>query len=162
MLGLDNAGKTTLLYKLRPTESVNLVHIPTIGFNVEQFKRRGIEITLWELGGDIRIRHLWNHHLREWGVIIFVVDSTDRQRLPHAKSMLDGILKSGMVPNSVLMVLANKQNLPDAMSTNEVSEHLGLHNMRDRKWNCMGVDTITSAWKAIDWIIDTSNGDEVT
>jgi small GTP-binding protein len=60
MLGLDSVGKTTILYKLKLDEAICTV--PTIGFNVEQVKYENLTITIWDMGGQEKIRTLWQHY----------------------------------------------------------------------------------------------------
>ena len=88
MLGLDGAGKTTLLYKLKHSERV--VTVPTVGFNVEMLETRGpgLELTVWDVGGQTRMRPQWRHHYADTGVLVFVVDSGDQRRLGEAREEL--------------------------------------------------------------------------
>merc|ERR1712050_798636 len=82
MVGLDAAGKTTILYKLKLGEVVTT--IPTIGFNVETVEYRNICYTVWDVGGQDRIRKLWRHYYQGTQGIIFVVDSNDRERISES------------------------------------------------------------------------------
>merc|ERR1719359_2330046 len=79
MIGLDAAGKSTILYKLKLGEVVNT--IPTIGFNVETVQYKDIEFTVWDVGGQEKIRPLWRHYYNNNNGIIFVVDSADQERI---------------------------------------------------------------------------------
>merc|ERR1711881_91012 len=82
MVGLDAAGKTTILYKLKLGEVVTT--IPTIGFNVETVEYKNINFTVWDVGGQDKIRPLWRHYYQQTQALIFVVDSNDRERLSTA------------------------------------------------------------------------------
>jgi len=82
MPGLDAAGKTTILYKLKLGEIVST--IPTIGFNVETVEYRNVRFTVWDVGGQDRIRPLWRHYFQNSWAIIFVIDSADIDRLDVA------------------------------------------------------------------------------
>ena len=73
MLGLDAAGKTTALYKLKMNEMVTT--IPTIGFNVETLQHKNLEMTVWDVGGQDKIRQLWKHYYENTDALIFLVDS---------------------------------------------------------------------------------------
>merc|ERR1719497_163195 len=86
MVGLDNAGKTTILYKLKLGEIVNT--IPTIGFNVESVEYKNINFTVWDVGGQDKIRPLWRHYFEGTNGLIFVVDSNDRERTEDARDEL--------------------------------------------------------------------------
>uniref|UniRef100_A0A4W4ESY7 ADP-ribosylation factor 5 n=1 Tax=Electrophorus electricus TaxID=8005 RepID=A0A4W4ESY7_ELEEL len=79
MVGLDAAGKTTILYKLKLGEIVTT--IPTIGFNVETVEYKNICFTVWDVGGQDKIRPLWRHYFQNTQGLIFVVDSNDRERV---------------------------------------------------------------------------------
>eukprot|EP00126_Sphaerothecum_destruens_P004166 Sdes_comp18035_c0_seq1m7357 len=86
MVGLDAAGKTTILYKLKLGEIVTT--IPTIGFNVETVEYKNISFTVWDVGGQDKIRPLWRHYFQNTQGLIFVVDSNDRDRIAEAKDEL--------------------------------------------------------------------------
>merc|ERR1739848_588727 len=86
MVGLDAAGKTTILYKLKLGEIVTT--IPTIGFNVETVEYKNISFTVWDVGGQDKIRPLWRHYFQNTQGLIFVVDSNDRDRMGEARDEL--------------------------------------------------------------------------
>merc|ERR1719479_25245 len=90
MVGLDAAGKTTILYKLKLGEMVTT--IPTIGFNVETVEYKNICFTVWDVGGQDKIRPLWRHYFQNTQGLIFVVDSNDRERISEAKDELQKML----------------------------------------------------------------------
>ena len=83
MVGLDAAGKTTILYKFKLGEVVTT--IPTIGFNVETVEFKNISFTVWDVGGQDKIRPLWRHYYQNTQGVIFVVDSNDRDRVDAAR-----------------------------------------------------------------------------
>merc|ERR1712151_985055 len=83
MVGLDAAGKTSILYKLKLGEVQ--ATIPTIGFNVETVEYKNIKFTVWDIGGQDRIRKLWRHYYLGTNGVIFVVDSSDRDRVQDAR-----------------------------------------------------------------------------
>jgi ADP-ribosylation factor protein 1 len=136
MVGLDAAGKTTILYKLKLGEVVTT--IPTIGFNVESVEYKNISFTVWDVGGQDKIRPLWRHYYQNTQGIIFVVDSNDRERVGDARSELERMLGEPELNDAILLVFANKQDLPKAMPTSELTEKLGLHAMRSRTWFIQG------------------------
>ena len=86
MVGLDAAGKTTILYQLKMGETVKT--IPTIGFNVETLDYKGLNFTVWDVGGQDKIRVLWKHYYQNTDGLIFVVDSNDYDRMDDAKETL--------------------------------------------------------------------------
>merc|ERR550525_2122366 len=114
MVGLDAARKTTILYKLKLGEIVTT--IPTIGFNVETVEYKNICFTVWDVGGQDKIRPLWRHYFQNTQGLIFVVDSNDRERISEAKEELQKMLQEGELRDATLLVFANKQDLPNAMT----------------------------------------------
>lgn len=89
-VGLDAAGKTTILYKLKLGEVVTT--IPTIGFNVESVEYKNICFTVWDVGGQDKIRPLWRHYFQNTQGLIFVVDSNDRDRITEAEKELQNMV----------------------------------------------------------------------
>ncbi|TIB61694.1 hypothetical protein E3P78_02682 [Wallemia ichthyophaga] len=130
MLGLDAAGKTTIIYRLQLGEVIQT--IPTIGFNVESIDYNGLKLNVWDLGGQTSIRPYWRCYYANTQAIIYVVDSTDTERLPTSRSELITMLSEDELKDAKLLVLANKQDSPDALPASEVSLQLGLDSMKDR------------------------------
>jgi len=157
MVGLDAAGKTTILYKLKLGEVVTT--IPTIGFNVEQVDYKNISFTVWDVGGQDKIRPLWRHYYQNTEGLIFVVDSNDKDRIDAAREELQKMLQEDEMKDSVVLVFANKQDLPNAMSAPEVTEMLGLHNLRMRKWFIQAACATTGdgLYEGLEWLKDTLN-----
>jgi ADP-ribosylation factor-like protein 1 len=133
ILGLDSAGKSTILYKLHSPDAV--IHtVPTIGFNVETLHYKNLKFQVWDLGGQTNIRSYWRCYYPNTNGIIFVVDSTDVERLEIAKKELMGLLGEDELKDSVLLVFANKQDLPGALSAADISEAMGLSSIKDHSW----------------------------
>ena len=152
MIGLDAAGKTTVLYKLKLGEIVTT--IPTIGFNVETVKYKNINFTVWDVGGQDKIRALWRHYYNNTEGVIFVVDSNDRERINEAALELQKVLREDELRNATLLVLANKQDLPNAMSVAEVTDKLGLHSLRSRQWYIQAACATSGdgLYEGLDWL----------
>ena len=137
MLGLDAAGKTTVLYKLKLNEVVST--IPTIGFNVETVQPvKNVSFTVWDVGGQDKIRPLWRHYFVGCEGLVYVVDSADKSRFSEAQEELKWILDSDEMNGVPLLILANKQDLPTAVAPSDVAAGLGLHKVKDRKWHVQG------------------------
>uniref|UniRef100_UPI00358F100A uncharacterized protein isoform X1 n=1 Tax=Myxine glutinosa TaxID=7769 RepID=UPI00358F100A len=117
MLGLDKAGKTTVLYKLKkqPTEGVE----QTIGFNEEKVRYKRCQFGIYDVGGEQKIRSLWRHYISEVQVVVFVVDSADQERFPEARSELLS-LAAEMGRGQPLLVLANKQDVQGRLTVPDV------------------------------------------
>ncbi|KAF2269825.1 ARF/SAR superfamily [Lojkania enalia] len=133
MLGLDAAGKTTILYKLKLDQDVTT--IPTVGFNVETVTYKNTKFNVWDVGGQDKIRPLWRHYFSGTQGLIFVVDSNDRNRIGEAKTELARIIQDREMKDALLLVFANKQDLPEAMRPKEVSDKLQLEKIaKDHVW----------------------------
>ncbi|CAK8672398.1 unnamed protein product [Clavelina lepadiformis] len=152
MVGLDAAGKTTILYKLKLGEIVTT--IPTIGFNVETVEYKNISFTVWDVGGQDKIRPLWRHYYQNTQGLIFVVDSNDNERIEEARDELNRMLNEDELRDAVLLVFANKQDLPNAKSTSEVTERLGLNSMRNRQWYIQATCATSGdgLYEGLDWL----------
>ncbi|KAL6044713.1 Arf GTPase arf1 [Balamuthia mandrillaris] len=160
MVGLDAAGKTTVLYKLKLGELVTT--IPTIGFNVETVQYKNIHFTVWDVGGQDKIRPLWRHYYQNTQGVIFVVDSNDRERIGEASEELQKMLREDELREAAVLVLANKQDLPNAMSVAEVTDKLGLHSMRNRKWYIQATCATSGdgLYEGLDWLAHTLTGNQ--
>ncbi|CAB4028497.1 ADP-ribosylation factor 6, partial [Paramuricea clavata] len=111
MLGLDAAGKTTILYKLKLGQSVTT--IPTVGFNVETVTYKNVKFNVWDVGGQDKIRPLWRHYYTGTQGLIFVVDCADRDRIEEARQELHRIINDREMRDAIILIFANKQDLPD-------------------------------------------------
>lgn len=159
MVGLDAAGKTTILYKLKLGEVVTT--IPTIGFNVETVEYKNISFTVWDVGGQDKIRPLWRHYYQNTQGIIFVVDSNDQERMDasagtesSAKEELHRMLAEDELRDAVLLVFANKQDLPNALSVQKITEKLQLNTIRNRSWYIQATCATTGdgIYEGLDWL----------
>ena len=125
----------------------------TLGFNVETVEYKNIQFTVWDVGGQDKIRPLWRHYFQNTQGIIFVVDSNDRDRVAEAREELQRMLNEDELRDALLLVFANKQDLPvclqclcfslisalthafqNAMAAAEITDKLGLTSLRARTW----------------------------
>jgi len=132
ILGLDGAGKTTILYRLQVGDVVET--IPTIGFNVETVTYKNLTFSVWDLGGQTTIRPYWRCYYANTDAIIYVVDSSDHDRIGLSKSELLTMLEEEELRNALLLVFANKQDVKGALSPSQVSEALGLSSLKNRTY----------------------------
>lgn len=130
-------------------------HTLAVGFNVETVEYKNIQFTVWDVGGQDKIRPLWRHYFQNTQGIIFVVDSNDRDRVVEAREELQRMLNEDELREALLLVFANKQDLPvtqppsqsapvvakvadvffqNAMNAAEITDKLGLHSLRQRAW----------------------------
>ncbi|EDV28573.1 ADP-ribosylation factor-like protein 1 [Trichoplax sp. H2] len=154
ILGLDGAGKTTILYRLQVGEIVTT--IPTIGFNVETVTYKNLKFQVWDLGGQTSIRPYWRCYYSNTDAIIYVVDSMDRERIGVSKGELVAMLEEEELSKATLLVFANKQDIDGCMTAAEVSNALGLPALRDRQWQIFKTSAIKGEGldDAMEWLIN--------
>ncbi|KAK6171412.1 ADP-ribosylation factor-like protein 4C [Patella vulgata] len=132
MVGLDTTGKTTILYRLKFGQYMNA--IPTVGFNCEKIegkvgKVKGVSFTIWDIGGKDNMRPLWKSYLRSADGIIFVIDSSDKERMEEAKIELNKFVKSHNTSKLPTLVIANKQDLQEALDPEEIEKMLSIQEI---------------------------------
>ncbi|XP_031955621.1 ADP-ribosylation factor-like protein 11 [Corvus moneduloides] len=142
MLGLDFAGKSTLLYKLKSGQAVETW--PTVGFNVESLQTPcGVSFTLWDVGGQDSLRASWPNYLEDINTLIFVLDSADMARLAEAMAVLEEALSHPSMAGIPVLVLANKQEVPGALAPAELGEMLQEGGLAGRRWVLRGCSAHT-------------------
>jgi len=154
MLGLDAAGKTTILYKLKLGDVVTT--IPTIGFNVETVEYKNLSMTVWDVGGQKKIRMLWHHYFTGSRALIYIVDSADRERLDEAREEMWAVLADDALAGVPVLVFANKQDLPKAADARTVADKLDLFKLKDHAWHVQGCNALTGdgLYDGMDWLSD--------
>ncbi|GAM19065.1 hypothetical protein SAMD00019534_022400, partial [Acytostelium subglobosum LB1] len=155
MIGLDAAGKTTMLYKLKVGEVVSTT--PTIGFNVETIEYKNISFTVWDVGGQNKIRVLWRHYYQNSSAVIFVLDSTDIERFDEAREEIARFSEDESLRGAPILIMCNKQDMKGAATIAEVMEKLNLNQIRDRKWYCQPTVATTGAgmYEGLEWLSQT-------
>ena len=137
MLGLDGAGKTTILYRMKTDRYLNTA--PTVGFNCERVKgsigrSAGLLFLVWDVGGQEMIRPLWRSYTRATDGIIFVLDSSDCKSIEAARLELHRTLNYKDNVDIPLLILANKQDLSGTLKEQDVVEGLGLRKLKSTLW----------------------------
>ena len=152
LLGLVGAGKTTILYKLKLGEIVS--SFPLFGMEVETVKYKNTTFTSWDVGGGGRNRLRWKPYYSGTQALIFVVDSSDRERIEYANEELQRLLNEDDLKDAALLVFANKQDLSGAMSSTEVAEKIDLVIVNDREWGIQGACAMTGdgLYEGLDWL----------
>lgn len=220
ILGLDNAGKTTILYRLQNESDEAVQTIPTIGFNVETLQYKNIKVSIepecipwwidvetigmndpvlfhiasiqfyeilltlvfvhrlvgkiqtttthlngyqfqvWDLGGQTSIRPYWRCYYPNTDAIIFVVDSADSERMPVAKGELAAMLEEDELKDAILLVFANKQDQKGAMNAQQISDALGLPEIRNRQWSIQETSALKGKglFEGFDWLVTCIKG----
>ncbi|KAK2493548.1 hypothetical protein MC885_020467 [Smutsia gigantea] len=134
LLGLDAAGKSTLLYKLKLAK--DFVTVPTIGFNVEMIEvEKSLWITVWDVGGQEKMRAVWRYYCENTDGLLYVVDSTDKQRLEDSRREFERILKDEHIRSVPVVLLANKQDVPGALTAEDITRMFKVQKLcSDRNW----------------------------
>ena len=137
---------------LLPEKIISLIIIS--GFNVETVEYKNISFTVWDVGGQDKIRPLWRHYFQNTQGLIFVVDSNDRDRISEARDELHRMLNEDELRDAVLLVFANKQDLPNAMTAAEITDKLGLHSLRQRHWFIQSTCATSGEglYEGLDWL----------
>eukprot|EP00928_Gymnodinium_smaydae_P026795 TRINITY_DN20933_c0_g1_i1.p1 TRINITY_DN20933_c0_g1~~TRINITY_DN20933_c0_g1_i1.p1 ORF type:complete len:182 (-),score=38.15 TRINITY_DN20933_c0_g1_i1:125-670(-) len=128
MVGLDNAGKSTILYKLNLGEVISTA--PTVGFNIETVTYGKATFTVWDMGGQKQVRPLWRHHYQHAQGLIFVVDSNDPDRMEEAREEIHTTLGEEALANTVVLILGNKQDMPKSLKEDALIEKLRLTELK--------------------------------
>ncbi|EQC27567.1 arf/Sar family, other [Saprolegnia diclina VS20] len=152
MVGLSNAGKTSILYQYKFNEATTTV--PTIGFNVESFSYKTISFTAWDFSGREQLRPLWRYYFDDTAAVIFVVDSASTVLMQEAAEVLHGLLKVHELKDVPFLVYVNKQDIPTCMSVDEVAEALQLNNIISHDVQVQGccAQTGDGLYEGLDWL----------
>jgi ADP-ribosylation factor protein 1 len=157
LVGLDAAGKTTALYKLKLGDTINT--IPTIGFNVETVTYKRLTFTMWDVGGQDKIRPLWKYYYGGTDAVIFFVDSNDRARIEIAATEIHRMLTAEELRDACLLVFANKQDIEGSMGAAEVMEKTQLTKLRGHDYfvqPCVATSG-EGLYEGLEWLSQTLN-----
>ncbi|KAI9017829.1 ADP-ribosylation factor family-domain-containing protein [Gaertneriomyces semiglobifer] len=178
MLGLDNAGKTTVLKRING-EDISSIS-PTLGFNIKTLEHNNYKLNIWDVGGQKSIRSYWRNYFEQTDGLVWVVDSADRSdRMDDCKRELRELLKEEVrtpllfsnadLPfNSIyhsfaaqrlagasLLILANKQDVPGARTQQQIAEILDLASIQTHHWHIVACSAVTgeNLLTGMDWIV---------
>ena len=126
---------------------------------METVQYKNVEFGVWDIGGQTKLRPLWAHYFNNTDGLIYVVDSQDAERMDEAKETLDYLLNSEELKDCSLMVYANKQDMPGALTVSQISEKLGLTNIRNRKWYVQATCATRGdgLYEGLDWMTKNMN-----
>ncbi|CAL4150482.1 unnamed protein product, partial [Meganyctiphanes norvegica] len=151
-IGVDCVARVNILFKLKCCRVFSL--LVYLCFNVETVEYKNISFTVWDVGGQDKIRPLWRHYFQNTQGLIFVVDSNDRERINESSEELAKMLQEDELRDAVLLVFANKQDLPNAMTAAELTDKLGLNQLRNRKWYIQATCAVQGQglYEGLDWL----------
>ena len=156
IIGLDNAGKTTIIRRFNG-EPIDTI-APTLGFDIKTLQHKQYTLNIWDIGGQQTIRTYWRNYFEVTDGLVWVVDSADRWRLDTCRDELKDLLQEEQLGGASLLIFANKQDLPDALSVDQIAEHLALGAPKFKKRHyCIkacSAQSGTGLLEGIDWIVD--------
>ncbi|EMD41179.1 GTP-binding protein [Gelatoporia subvermispora B] len=157
-LGLDNAGKTTILKKLSGEDITGIS--PTLGFNIKTFVHRQYTLNIWDVGGQRTLRPYWRNYFEQTDALVWVVDACDRMRMQDCKEELHSLLLEDRLAGASLLVLANKQDLPGSLSGPEIRDALDLDSIKSHHWKILPCSAITgeNLVEGLDWVVNDVAG----
>ena len=132
ILGLDASGKTTILNRLKNNDYS--VTIPTIGFETETFQHGNLTFSAFDIGGQSKIRKMWHHYFPNTDAIVFIIDASDKNRFEEARTELSTLDSHPTLHSIPFLVFANKQDLPRAATTSEITNAMHLYSVKGREW----------------------------
>jgi ADP-ribosylation factor-like protein 8 len=138
LVGLQNSGKTTLVNVLAGN-GFSEDMIPTVGFNMRKVQRGGVILKVWDIGGQPRFRNMWERYCKEVQAIVFVVDAADTPRIDTARNELHNLVEKPNLAGIPVLVLGNKNDLPGALTAEQLIDKLGLASITTQEVSCFSI-----------------------
>ncbi|XKL68409.1 hypothetical protein PGB90_003900 [Kerria lacca] len=165
ILGLDNAGKTTYLEAAKTKFNKNYKAInptkitTTVGLNIGKVNISDVSLNFWDLGGQEELQSLWDKYYSESHAVIYIVDSNDRERILESKEIFDKMISNENLAGIPLLVLANKQDIPQCMGVREVKPIFdqNAHLIGRRDCMVMPISALTGDGvdEGIRWLVES-------
>ncbi|KYQ89077.1 ARF-like protein [Tieghemostelium lacteum] len=154
ILGLDNAGKTTILKKFNDEDITTIS--PTLGFNIQTLTYAGYKLNIWDIGGQKALRSYWRNYYEENDAVIWVIDSSDIRRIEDCKLELKKLLEEEKLAGASFLIFANKQDLDGSLTTDEISKNLDLESLSTHHWTIKGCSAVTGKGleEGIEWVVN--------
>ncbi|KAI9092885.1 ADP-ribosylation factor family-domain-containing protein [Phlyctochytrium arcticum] len=162
ILGLDNAGKTTLLERIKstftgvPGLSPDKI-APTVGLNIGKVEVKNVQLQFWDLGGQKELHSIWEKYYSECHAIVFVVDATDKERIEEVKNTFESVITNDSVEGVPVLMLANKQDVSTSLQVHEIKEifnpialHLGARDSKVMPVSALQGDGVE---EAVNWLL---------
>jgi len=161
ILGVDKAGKTTLLEKLKsiylkggglPPDRV----VPTVGLNIGRIEDANAKLVFWDLGGQVGLRAIWEKYYEEAHAIMYVIDASTASSFEDAKSALEKVIRHEHLRGAPLLIVANKQDLPGVINDEELAKFLNLKELDERPYMFQAVSAYDGRGikSGIDWLVE--------
>lgn len=157
MIGLDMSGKTTILNSLKLQKYIKTVGY--IGCNVEVVENNGFNLYCWDVGGE-EMTYSWNNqYYQNTQVLIFVVDCNNVYRIDEARNILHDLLEREELEDTVLLIMANKLNLENSISTEQLENRLKLKFIRNHKYHIQRINALNGdgIYEGFDWLGEQIN-----
>lgn len=156
ILGLENAGKTSVLNQL--TSGAPLTPVPTIGLNVRTVSKGNSTIKVWDLGGQVQYRSEWPRYTKGAGAILFVVDASAPDIVSLARRELHVLLEDRELAGIPLLVLANKIDLDPHLAEPEIIKGLNLDYIMENPWVVISISALrgVNIERVVDWLLNKS------
>lgn len=154
ILGLDNAGKTTVVKKFKD-QDIHTIS-PTLGFNIDTQAFGDINLNFWDIGGQASLRSYWKNYYENTDGLIWVVDSCDKNRLNDCKAELRSMLKQEKLSGATLLIFCNKQDVEGALKEEEIRDFQELDLISTRHWGIIPCSAVTGfgLYDGIEWLVD--------
>ncbi|KAK0597568.1 hypothetical protein LWI29_026579 [Acer saccharum] len=161
ILGIDKAGKTTLLEKLKslytnveglPPDRI----VPTVGLNIGRIEVPNSKLVFWDLGGQPGLRSIWEKYYEEAHAVVYVIDAACPSRFEDSKSALEKVLRHEDLQGAPLLILANKQDISDAVSADELAQYLDLKKLDERVYMFEAVSAFDGMGikESVEWLLE--------
>jgi len=169
ILGIDKAGKTTLLEKLKtlysdveglPPDRI----VPTVGLNIGRVEAHKAKLIFWDLGGQLGLRVIWEKYYEEAHAVVFVVDSASPARFEDTKSALDKVIRHPDLQGAPVLVLANKQDLPESVNAEELARFLELKKQKSIQSRVQGISAHEGSGiqEGVLWLVEAMRNNKRT
>eukprot|EP01130_Rhizamoeba_saxonica_P016456 TRINITY_DN760_c0_g1_i1.p1 TRINITY_DN760_c0_g1~~TRINITY_DN760_c0_g1_i1.p1 ORF type:complete len:187 (-),score=35.03 TRINITY_DN760_c0_g1_i1:40-600(-) len=156
IIGLDNAGKTTIVKRFS-NQDINTVS-PTLGFQIQTLQYQGFQLNFWDIGGQSSLRAYWRNYYEETDGLIWVVDSADQLRLDICKEELHKLLSEEKLAGASLLVFANKQDIENSYSLEDIHKMLDIDNIQGRHTHLQPCSAVSEndeqLREGINWLIE--------
>ncbi|KAK9479416.1 P-loop containing nucleoside triphosphate hydrolase protein [Lipomyces japonicus] len=158
LLGLQNAGKTSLL-RVLGGGNFTADSIPTIGFSMKRVRKGRVTIKCWDLGGQPRFRSMWERYCKGVNAILFIVDSADPATLTIARMEFEALISKPSLEGIPVLVLGNKNDLPESYDVDSIIEIMNLKAVDDREVSCYSISAkeATNVDAVLNWLISKAS-----